>query len=68
MSLQSIGDELSVLADENPRQVVEFLVEWLTGDKYWTNANIRPSQIKELVSLVEYYKENSVVNLMNNDY
>ena len=68
MSLQSIGDELALLADENPRQVVEFLVEWLTGDKYWTNANIRNSQIKDLISLVEYYKENSITKLMNNDY
>ncbi|HDG1611306.1 TPA: hypothetical protein PFD71_003196 [Vibrio cholerae] len=68
MSLQTIGNELSTSADENPHQVVEFLVEWLTGDKYWTNANIRHSQIKDLISLVDYYKENNITKLMNNDY
>ena len=58
MSLQSIGDELSLLADENPHQVVEFLVEWLTGDKYWTTNHIRQKDVHELQTLMDYIEEN----------
>lgn len=61
MSLQTIGDELSVLADENPRQVVEFLVEWLTGDKYWTTRHIKQKDVNELQKLMKYIQENKEI-------
>lgn len=61
MSLQTIGDELSVLADENPSQVVEFLVEWLTGDKYWTTHHVKPKDVNELQKLIKYIQDNKEI-------
>lgn len=49
-----ICDIIDKNIDSKPKQTISILVEYLTGDKYWTAENISKSDIKALEELVNY--------------
>ena len=49
-----ICDVIDKNIDSKPKQTISILVEYLTGDKYWTAENISKSDIKALEELVSY--------------
>ena len=50
----NIYDVIDKNIDSKPNQTISILVEYLTGDKYWTAENISKSDIKSLEELVSY--------------
>ena len=49
-----ICDIIDKNIDSKPKQTISILVEYLTGDKYWTTENISKLDIKSLEELVNY--------------
>jgi hypothetical protein len=55
----NIYDKLDKLCDTKPKQAVSVLVEYLTGDKYWTTQNISDYDLMSLRELIEYFDKNN---------
>lgn len=49
-----IYDEIAKGIDSKPKQTISILIEYLTGDKYWTAENISKSDVKALGELLNY--------------
>lgn len=50
----NICDVIDKNIDSKPKQTISILIEYLTGDKYWTAENISKPDIKALEELVNY--------------
>lgn len=50
----NIYDIIDNNIDSKPNQTISILVEYLTGDKYWTAENISKHDVKALEELVNY--------------
>lgn len=50
----NIYDVIDKNLDTKPKQTISILVEYLTGDKYWTAENISKHDVKALEELLNY--------------